>query len=56
VHFDEASGERETEAGALGDAIVVAPDLPEFFENRFLIVVGDANACVAHRNHDFTVP
>ena len=52
MQLDEAPRERQAEAGALGLARVVAPDLPELLEHRLLVLRRDADAGVADRDLD----
>src|SRR6202521_2444458 len=52
VQLDKALGEREPEAGALGLARVVAPDLLELLEHRRLVLGRDADAGVLHGDGD----
>src|SRR5213592_4477359 len=50
VQLDELPREREPEARALVLLGVVAPDLPELLEDRFLILGSNAHARVADRD------
>src|SRR5690348_6915341 len=52
VQLDELPGQREPEPRALGLARVVAPDLAELLEHEPLVLGGDADAGVAHRDLD----
>src|SRR5262249_43925279 len=49
VQLDELSRQRETEPRAL-HLLVRCPDLPEFLENRLLILRRDADSGVGDRN------
>src|SRR3954471_10556691 len=50
VQLDEAACKGKAEAGALGLARVIAPDLLEFLENRGMVLRRDADAGVLHRD------
>ena len=51
VHFDEFSGQCQPEPSSLALLRVVAADLTEFLEDRFVIFRRDADAGVADRNN-----
>src|SRR6476620_681374 len=50
MHLDELSGQGQTESCAFALLCIISACLPEFFENRFLILLGDTDAGVRDRN------
>ena len=54
MHFDDAPGDSQAEAGSALLPCAAVVDLLEFVEDHGLVVGGDAEAGVAHR--DFEVP